>query len=82
MSTTFSICYWTFVALTSIFLFFGALLLWAVTAPFDPTRFLLREDHVDESIERRVGSARSGNHPADYANTGVNSFAAGNSPRN
>src|SRR5689334_24409612 len=41
MSTAFSFCYWTFVAVTSIVLFFGALVLWAVTAPFDPTRSLL-----------------------------------------
>jgi 1-acyl-sn-glycerol-3-phosphate acyltransferase len=40
-STIFSVCYWTFAGVMSIVLFFGALLIWCVTAPFDPTRSLL-----------------------------------------
>jgi 1-acyl-sn-glycerol-3-phosphate acyltransferase len=41
MSTIFSACYWTVAGVMSIVLFLGALLLWAVTAPFDPARSLL-----------------------------------------
>jgi|SRR6516165_1606919 1-acyl-sn-glycerol-3-phosphate acyltransferase len=38
MTALFSILYWIFFAITSIFLFMGALAIWAVTAPFDRTR--------------------------------------------
>jgi 1-acyl-sn-glycerol-3-phosphate acyltransferase len=41
MSSLFSICYWVFAGVTSILLFLGALLIWSLTAPFDPTRSLL-----------------------------------------
>jgi 1-acyl-sn-glycerol-3-phosphate acyltransferase len=41
MSTLLSVCYWTFVGGTAIPLYFGALLIWALTAPFDPRRSLL-----------------------------------------
>ena len=41
MSALFSICYWTFVGGTAIPLYFGALLIWSLTAPFDQTRSLL-----------------------------------------
>ncbi len=41
MSTLFSLLYWTFFTVTAILLFPGAVLLWAVTVPFDPTRRLL-----------------------------------------
>jgi 1-acyl-sn-glycerol-3-phosphate acyltransferase len=41
MKTLFSWIYWTYLASTSILLFFGALSIWAVTAPFDPKRSLL-----------------------------------------
>lgn len=41
MSTLFSLGYWTFTAVSSLFLYLGALLIWAVTMPFDPTRSLL-----------------------------------------
>ena len=41
MKTVISVCYWTFAGVMSILLFLGALLIWSVTAPFDPTRSLL-----------------------------------------
>lgn len=41
MSTLFSICYWAFAGAMTIPLYFGALLIWCLTAPFDPTRSLL-----------------------------------------
>lgn len=41
MSVLFSVLYWTFFALSSAVLFGGATLIWAATAPFDPTRKLL-----------------------------------------
>jgi 1-acyl-sn-glycerol-3-phosphate acyltransferase len=41
MSVLFSVCYWAFAGLTAVLLFPGALLIWALTAPFDPTRSLL-----------------------------------------
>jgi 1-acyl-sn-glycerol-3-phosphate acyltransferase len=41
MSTLFSVLYWAYLASTSILLFVGAVAIWAVTAPFDPTRTLL-----------------------------------------
>jgi 1-acyl-sn-glycerol-3-phosphate acyltransferase len=41
MSTAFSAGYWALAGVASILLFLGALLIWALTAPFDPTRSLL-----------------------------------------
>jgi 1-acyl-sn-glycerol-3-phosphate acyltransferase len=41
ISILFSACYWPVAAATAILLFPGALLIWSVTAPFDPTRSLL-----------------------------------------
>jgi len=41
MNILFSVCYWAFVALTSILLYPGAVLIWVMTAPFDPARSLL-----------------------------------------
>jgi 1-acyl-sn-glycerol-3-phosphate acyltransferase len=41
MNTVFSVGYWAFVTITTILLFLGALLIWLLTAPFDPTRYLL-----------------------------------------
>lgn len=41
MSLVFSCVYWTFLALTSIVLYLGAIIIWMVTASFDPTRTLL-----------------------------------------
>lgn len=38
MSTLFSLGYWTFAAVSSFFLYLVALLIWAATMPFDPTR--------------------------------------------
>lgn len=41
MRLLFSAFYWAFVFATAILLFFGALLIWALTAPFDARRSLL-----------------------------------------
>ena len=41
MSTLFSLGYWTFAAGSSSLLYLGAVLIWSVTIPFDPTRSLL-----------------------------------------
>jgi 1-acyl-sn-glycerol-3-phosphate acyltransferase len=41
MNAVFSFIYWLYLGASSIVLFFGALLIWAVTAPFDPRRALL-----------------------------------------
>ena len=41
MNILFSLCYWVFVAATSIVLYPGAVLIWVLTAPFDPARSLL-----------------------------------------
>jgi 1-acyl-sn-glycerol-3-phosphate acyltransferase len=41
MTILFSLCYWFFVAVTSILLYPGAVLIWLLTAPFDPARSLL-----------------------------------------
>lgn len=41
MTTLLFACYWTFAAAVAIVLFPGALLIWCLTAPFDPTRSLL-----------------------------------------
>jgi 1-acyl-sn-glycerol-3-phosphate acyltransferase len=41
MSTLFSLGYWTFAAVSSFFLYLGALLIWAATMRPDPTRSLL-----------------------------------------
>ena len=41
MSTLFSLGFWTFAAVSSFFLYLGALLIWAATMAFDPTRSLL-----------------------------------------
>lgn len=41
MNVLFSAFYWTFITAVAILLFPGAVLIWAVTAPFDPTRRLL-----------------------------------------
>src|SRR5436309_212161 len=41
MNILFSLCYWAFVAATSILLYPGAVLIWILTAPFDPARSLL-----------------------------------------
>jgi 1-acyl-sn-glycerol-3-phosphate acyltransferase len=38
MSTIFSVGYWSFAAVTSAFLYLGAVLIWSLTMPFDPTR--------------------------------------------
>ena len=38
MNILFSLCYWAFVAVTSIVLYPGAVLIWVLTAPFDPAR--------------------------------------------
>jgi 1-acyl-sn-glycerol-3-phosphate acyltransferase len=38
MSAWFSILYWIFFTITALLLFLGALLIWAITAPFDRTR--------------------------------------------
>ena len=39
--TPFSVLYWAFLCISSIVLFFVALVIWSVTAPFDATRSLL-----------------------------------------
>src|SRR5436190_8448902 len=41
MSHLFSAIYWIFVGCTSVVLFFGAVLIWLATMPFDPTRRIL-----------------------------------------
>ena len=41
MTILFSACYWTFAVGVTLFLFPGALLIWCLTAPFDPTGSLL-----------------------------------------
>lgn len=41
MSILFSLGYWTFVGVTAIPLYLGALLIWSVATPFDPSRSLL-----------------------------------------
>jgi 1-acyl-sn-glycerol-3-phosphate acyltransferase len=41
MSNLFSILYWVYLGASSIVLFFGAVVIWALTAPFDPTGGLL-----------------------------------------
>jgi len=41
MSTLFSLVYWTFTAVSSFILYLGAVLIWLLTKPFDPTLSLL-----------------------------------------
>jgi 1-acyl-sn-glycerol-3-phosphate acyltransferase len=41
MSTLFSLGFWAFAAVSSFFLYLGALLIWTATIPFDPARSLL-----------------------------------------
>jgi len=41
MNAVFSFLYWVYLGASSILLFFGALLIWAVTAPFDSKGALL-----------------------------------------
>jgi 1-acyl-sn-glycerol-3-phosphate acyltransferase len=41
MVALFSILYWTYLGLTAIVLYVGALAIWLVTAPFDPARVVL-----------------------------------------
>jgi 1-acyl-sn-glycerol-3-phosphate acyltransferase len=41
MNTAFSVWYWAVAGAVSVVPFFGALLVWTATAPFDPTRALL-----------------------------------------
>jgi 1-acyl-sn-glycerol-3-phosphate acyltransferase len=41
VATIFSILYWLYLGVTSIVLFFGALVIWALTAPLDPRGALL-----------------------------------------
>src|SRR5579885_3911624 len=41
MSILLSLFYWAFTGLSSVLLFFGALAIWLVTAPFDRRRSLL-----------------------------------------
>src|SRR5438046_1662725 len=41
MRTVFTACYWTLMGVLALVLFPGAVLIWCLTAPFDPTRSLL-----------------------------------------
>ena len=43
MSTIFSACYWTLAGITAACLYLGALVIWSLTSPFDPTRSLLHQ---------------------------------------
>ncbi len=56
MNELFSLVYWAFVAIMAILLFPGALLIWCLTGPFDPTRTVLHRSDTGE-MQRFYGGA-------------------------